>query len=105
AMGGEVLELLNERAERLEREAEERGYRDGIIQGEKQGIEQGIVQGIEQGIEQGIDGLVAELTERGVDENLIREAILALKQSREASQLDTRSDGSSSDTGCSPDHI
>lgn len=101
AMGGEVLELLNERAKRLEREAEERGYRDGIIQGEKQGIEQGIVQGIEQGI----DGLVAELTERGVDENLIREAILALKQSREASQLDTRSDGSSSDTGCSPDHI
>lgn len=70
AMGGEVLELLNERAKRLEREAEERG------------IEQGIVRGIEQGIE----SLVAELTERGVDEKLIHEAVAALKQDREASE-------------------
>ena len=37
AMGGEVLELIWDRAERLEREAREQGLRDG----REQGIEQG----------------------------------------------------------------
>lgn len=90
AMGGEVLELLNDRAERLEREAEARGIERGIQQGIERGIEQGIQQGIQQGIDQGkkqgIDSLVAELMERGVDEGLIREAVFALKQDCEASE-------------------
>jgi hypothetical protein len=90
AMGGEVLELLNERAERLEREAEARGIERGIQQGIERGIEQGIQQGIQQGIDQGkkqgIDSLVAELMERGVDERLIHEAVFALKQDCEASE-------------------
>jgi peptidoglycan glycosyltransferase len=43
-MGGEVLELMRERAERLEREAKQQGF--------EQGLEQGIEQGIERGIEQ-----------------------------------------------------
>lgn len=55
AMGGEVLELLNDRAERLEREAEQRG------------------------IEQGVDSLAAQLKARGVDETIIAEAIAAMK--------------------------
>ena len=61
AMGGEVLELMRERAERLEREAEERG----IEQGREIGIEQGIEQGIERGIEQGKVEVLAELVREG----------------------------------------
>ena len=53
AMGGEVLELMRERAERLEREAELRG------------IELGVERGIEQGIEQGKLAVYAELVGDG----------------------------------------
>ena len=69
AMGGEVLELMRDRAERLEREAEARGIELGI----EQGIEQGIAQGIAQGRSQAIEELVALLRERGVDEAIISE--------------------------------
>ena len=72
AMGGEVLELLNERAERLEREAH------------AEGIKQGIEQGIEQDIEQGEVDLIAQLKERGVDESLVAEALAAARASRKS---------------------
>ena len=67
AMGGEVLELMRERAERLEREAEARG----IERGEKIGIENGI----EEGIEQGRNDLADKLRGLGVDEALLRKAL------------------------------
>ena len=69
-MGGEVLELINDRAERLEREAEARG----------------IEMGIEQGIEQGIDSLANQLKKQGVDESLIDKAIDALRSENESKQ-------------------
>ena len=98
AMGGEVLELLHDRAERLEREGVARGIEIGIQQGIEQGIEQGIQQGIEQGIEQGIqqgieqgieqgraegraqgfDELADALKERGFDAAAIDEVIASL---------------------------
>jgi hypothetical protein len=59
AMGGEVLELWPERAERLEREAEARG--------------------IEQGVEQGVDVLAAKLRELGIDEKMLDEAVSSIK--------------------------
>ena len=62
AMGGEVLELWRERAERLEREAEARG--------------------IEQGIERGVDGLASKLRELGIDEELLNEAVSSLEAER-----------------------
>ena len=65
AMGGEVLELMRERAERLEREAEVRGIEIGIERGIEQGIEKGIERGIEQGIEQGKLAAFAELVRDG----------------------------------------
>jgi len=67
-MGGEVLELLNDRAKRLEREAEERG------------LAQGMAQGIAQGIELGTSNLVARLKELGVDEGIIDEAMEILRE-------------------------
>ena len=67
AMGGEVLELLNDRAKRLEREAEERG----------------LAQGIAQGIELGTSNLVARLKELGVDEGIIDEAMETLREKEE----------------------
>ena len=74
AMGGEVLELMRERAERLEREAEERGIEKGIEKGIEQGIEKGIEQGIEQGIEKGIErGKVEILAEFVADGSLSTE--------------------------------
>ena len=99
AMGGEVLELWRERAERLEREAEargiaqgmeqgleqgleqgrEQGLEQGLAQGREQGLEQGLEQGIEQGIEQGVIGLAGKLRELGVDEQLLEEAFSLLK--------------------------
>ena len=103
AMGGEVLELWRERAERLEREAEargiaqgmeqgleqgleqgreqglEQGLAQGLAQGREQGLEQGLEQGIEQGIEQGVIGLAGKLRELGVDEQLLEEAFSLLK--------------------------
>lgn len=82
AMGGEVLELWRERAERLEREAEARGLAQGIEQGIERGIEQGIEQGIGQGIEQGVDGLAAKLRTLGIDEKMLDEAISSLKAER-----------------------
>jgi flagellar biosynthesis/type III secretory pathway protein FliH len=83
AMGGEVLELWRERAERLEREAEARGIERGIEQGIERGIEQGIEQGIEAGIEQGVDGLAAKLRELGIDEQMLGEAISSMKAERD----------------------
>ena len=71
-MGGEVLELMRERAERLEREAEERGR--------EQGVEQGLAEGREQGLEQGIDALASQLRARGIDENVIEEAMAAARK-------------------------
>ena len=75
AMGGEVLELWPERAERLEREAEARGIEQGI----QRGIQQGLEQGIEQGVEQGVDGLAAKLRELGIDEKMLDEAVSSIK--------------------------
>ena len=63
AMGGEVLELMHERAKRLEREAEARG------------IEQGIERGIEQGTIQGARDLAGLLGEQGVDPEILRSAL------------------------------
>ena len=97
-MGGEVLELMHERAERLAREAEQRGLELGLERGIAQGIEQGIEQGREEGIEQGreqgleqgiergiaqgreqgreeaVELLAGRLRELGVDESLIKNA-------------------------------
>ena len=78
-MGGEVLELWPERAERLEREAEARGIEQGIQQGLEQGIEQGVRQGIEQGVEQGVDVLATKLRELGIDEKMLDEAVSSIK--------------------------
>ena len=86
-MGGEVLELWPERAERLEREAEARGIEQGIQQGLEQGIEQGLEQGIEQGVrqgieqgvEQGVDVLATKLRELGIDEKMLDEAVSSIK--------------------------
>ena len=69
-MGGEVLELMNDRAERLEREARTEGL--------ELGLEQGIEQGLEQGLEQGVAAL-NQLREKGVDPALIDEAIESLR--------------------------
>ena len=77
-MGGEVLELLNDRAERLAREAKEQGLADGMKQG------------MEQGMEQGASDLAELLRARGVEEGLIEEAMTALRERRaqEASAAD-----------------
>ena len=64
AMGGEVLELLNDRAERMAREAEERGLADGM----------------ERGMERGASDLAELLRARGVEEDLIEEAMAALRE-------------------------
>ena len=96
-MGGEVLELLNDRAKRLEKEAEargielglERGIEQGIEQGLEQGLEQGIErgrelgveQGIKQGLEQGIEALAAKLRSEGIDEAILESAIESLRSS------------------------
>jgi hypothetical protein len=96
AMGGEVLELMRERAERLEREAKQQGFEQGLEQGIEQGIEQGLEQGLEQGIEQGLEqgrelgleqgldqavaGLAQQLRERGVSEELLQTSIAAFQQ-------------------------
>ena len=69
-MGGEVLELLNDRAERLEREAESRG------------LERGLKRGIEQGIEQGASDLADLLKGLGVGEEVINDAMSALREKR-----------------------
>lgn len=67
AMGGEVLELLNDRAERLEREAETRG----------------LAKGMQQGLEQGTIDLAELLKEQGVSEELVNKAVEILRQKRE----------------------
>lgn len=86
AMGGEVLELLNERALRLEREAREKGLELGREQGLEQGREQGLKQGREQGLKQGMDDLAAQLKARGIDESVIMDAIAAARESRKSAQ-------------------
>jgi flagellar biosynthesis/type III secretory pathway protein FliH len=73
-MGGEVLELLNDRAERLEREAESRGL--------ERGLAQGLAQGLEQGLEQGASDLADLLKELGVGEEVIDKAMSALHEKR-----------------------
>lgn len=78
AMGGEVLELLNDRAERLEREAESRGLERGL----KRGLERGLEQGLERGLEQGASDLADLLKELGVGEEVIDEAMSALHEKR-----------------------
>lgn len=72
AMGGEVLELLNDRAQRLEREAENRG----------------LERGIEQGIEQGATDLADLLKGLGVDEEVIDKAMATLRERREQATSD-----------------
>ena len=67
-MGGEVLELLNDRAERMAREAEERGLADGMKRG------------MERGMEQGASDLAELLRARGVEEDLIEEAMATLRE-------------------------
>lgn len=62
-MGGEVLEFLHERAERLEREAEARG------------LEQGRAQGEERGIDWTAEAFAAQLRARGFDDELIEEVV------------------------------
>ncbi len=65
-MGGEVLELMRERAERLRLEALEKGREEGI----------------ERGIEQGANQTTAVFSEflkaHGVDEELIEQAVVAV---------------------------
>ena len=78
-MGGEVLELMRERAERLEREAEARGHELG----REEGREEGRAEGRLEGREQGIDALANLLREQGVDEGLIRISIESLKHEGE----------------------
>lgn len=74
AMGGEVLELLHDRAERLEREGIARGIEIGLAQG----LEQGLEQGREQGLEQGYSELAHALKERGIDATTIDEVVATL---------------------------
>lgn len=69
-MGGEVLELLNDRAERLEREARQ------------EGLKRGLEQGMEQGLEQGMAALAEQLRSRGVSDDLIAQAIEGAKSQR-----------------------
>ena len=70
AMGGEVLELLNDRAERMAREAKE--------------------QGVKQGVKQGASVLAELLRARGVEDSLIEEAMADFRerQEREAAAED-----------------
>ena len=82
AMGGEVLELLNDRAKRLEHEAEDRGLALGLQQGMEQGLQQGMEQGIEQGMEQGASDLANLLKGLGIEEEILDQAIEALRENR-----------------------
>lgn len=70
-MGREVLELLNDRAERLEREAENRG------------LARGMKQGMRQGMRKGAADLAELLMELGVSEDLVGKAMETLQEKRE----------------------
>ena len=63
-MGGEVLELMRERSERLEREAEQRGREIGLELGREQGLEQGLEQAVARlrsaGLNEAADLIAAE---------------------------------------------
>lgn len=83
AMGGEVLELLNDRAERLEREAESRGLAWGMQRGMEEGLEKGLEKGLEEGLEKGANDLAELLKELGVSEELVDKAMEALRDKRE----------------------
>ncbi|MBR3315515.1 MAG: hypothetical protein IKG18_15410 [Atopobiaceae bacterium] len=72
AMGGQVLELLNDRAERLEREAREEGRKEGR----------------KEGREEGVQSLATQLKERGIDEQIIAEAIASLTPEEEPEEAD-----------------
>lgn len=67
AMGGEVLELMRERMERVEREAREQGLAEGRIEGRIEGREEGI------------DSLVDQLRSQGIDDAEIERALDALR--------------------------
>jgi len=76
-MGGEVWELMGERAERLKNEAFDLGIKQGREQGIKQGREQGREQGIEQGRNATTSAMAEKLREQGVDESVIAAAVEA----------------------------
>lgn len=85
AMGGEVLELLHERAARLEREALEEGRKLGRKQGLEQGLERGLERGLKQGAEQAIETMSAELISMGVDEECVARVVAAARATHECS--------------------
>lgn len=61
-MGGEVLELMRERAERLEREAREQGIEQGIERGIREGTGQAIAKLNSAGLSEAAALLTAELS-------------------------------------------
>lgn len=71
AMGGEVLELMDERAERMEREARERGLEEGR--------EEGRAEGRAEGREEALGEFSKRLLELGVSEEVIAEAVSKTK--------------------------
>jgi hypothetical protein len=74
AMGGEVLELMHERAERLRKEALEAGKKEGREEGR------------EEGADQAATAFSEFLKARGVDEGLIEGAVAAVHAKWEASK-------------------
>ena len=90
-MGGEVLELLNERAARLEQEALQKGrregrlegQREGRLEGQREGRREGQEQGLKLGREQAVEAMSAELRSMGLDEESIAKAVAAALAGRE----------------------
>jgi len=66
AMGGDVWELLGERAERLEREARE-----------------ALEQGLEQGRSEAVDAMAEQLRAQGIDASEIDKAVAAVRSATE----------------------
>ena len=73
AMGGEVLELVNDRAARLEREAEKRGF----AQGERQGVE----------------SMAQLLKEQGLDDARIDQVVATVLGQQDLPEEDAQQDG------------
>ncbi|MBQ9003552.1 MAG: hypothetical protein IJ087_17020, partial [Eggerthellaceae bacterium] len=86
-MGGEVLELMHERAERLAREAEQRGIELGLERGIEQGIEQGRELGVELGIEQGRELGIEQGRELGIEQGREQGVELGRKQGIELGRV------------------
>lgn len=80
AMGGEVLELLNDRAKRMEREAHEKGLAEGRAEGREEGRAEGRIEGHEQAV----DELSRKLSALGVDQETIEKAVADMRASQEA---------------------